>query len=76
MVKGKDYHLLHSARSRRVIIFGVESQTKENYSPWIKIRNPQYSQWEGRHELFERERRSEPVPGWHSCELACDGVEA
>jgi hypothetical protein len=49
---------------------------KENYSPWIKIRNPQYSQWEGRHELFERERRKEPVPGWHCCELACQEVEA
>jgi hypothetical protein len=23
-----------------------------------------------REELFERERHSEPVPGWHSCELA------
>lgn len=28
------------------------------------------------HYLFERERRSEPVPGWPSCELACDEVEA
>jgi bifunctional non-homologous end joining protein LigD len=49
---------------------------EENYSPWIKIRNPQYSQWEGRHELFERERRSEPAPGWHRCDLACEEAEA
>jgi len=25
----------------------------------------------GRHELFERERHNEPVPGWHGCDLAC-----
>jgi len=31
---------------------------EEKYSPWIKIRNPNSSQWEGRYELFERERRS------------------
>jgi hypothetical protein len=37
---------------------------------WLKIRNPHYSQWAGRHELFERERHREPVPGWHCCELA------
>jgi len=49
---------------------------EEQYLHWIKVRNPSYSQWEGRHELFERERRSEPVPGWHCCELACDEVEA
>jgi ATP-dependent DNA ligase len=30
-------------------------------STWYKIRNPQYSQMIGRHELFERERHSEPV---------------
>jgi hypothetical protein len=40
-----------------------------------KIRNRNYSQMVGREELFERDRHSEPVPGWHSCELACAGVE-
>ena len=40
-------------------------------STWYKIRNPRYSQMIGRHELFERERHSEPVPGWHACDLAC-----
>jgi hypothetical protein len=30
---------------------------------------------EGREELFERERHREPVPGWHTCELACVEVE-
>jgi len=25
----------------------------------------------GREKLFERERHREPVPGWHSCALAC-----
>jgi hypothetical protein len=29
----------------------------------------------GREKLFERERHREPVPGWHSCELACAEVE-
>ena len=38
---------------------------------WFKIKNLCYSQMEGREELFERERHSEPVPGWHACDLAC-----
>jgi bifunctional non-homologous end joining protein LigD len=37
---------------------------------WFKIRNRDYSQLVGREQLFERERRAEPVPGWHSCALA------
>ena len=41
---------------------------------WYKIRNRTYSQMVGRNELFERDRHKEPVPGWHTCELAC--VEA
>jgi ATP-dependent DNA ligase len=44
-------------------------------STWFKIRNPKYSkysQWQGREQLFERDRHREPVPGWHSCELACE----
>jgi ATP-dependent DNA ligase len=40
-------------------------------STWFKIRNRNYSQMEGREELFERERHNEPTPGWHCCELAC-----
>ena len=32
---------------------------------------PRYSQMAGREELFERERHREPVPGWHTCDLAC-----
>lgn len=38
---------------------------------WFKIKNRDYSQSVGREKLFERERHSEPVPGWHSCDLAC-----
>lgn len=40
---------------------------------WLKIRNRSYSQWEGRHELFERERHSNPdhVPDWEGCVRAC-----
>jgi bifunctional non-homologous end joining protein LigD len=37
---------------------------------WSKIRNRSYSQMVGREQLFERERGSEPVPGWHCCTLA------
>lgn len=29
----------------------------------------------GREELFERERHNEPVPGWHSCVVACAELE-
>jgi hypothetical protein len=50
--------------------------TMREESTWFKIRNPRYSQWEGREELFERDRSKEPVPGWHSCELACARVQA
>jgi len=45
-------------------------------STWYKIRNRNYSQMVGRDELFERDRHKEPVPGWHSCELACAGCKA
>ena len=44
-------------------------------STWFKILNRDYSQMQGREELFERERHREPVPGWHSCELACAELE-
>jgi len=30
---------------------------------------------EGREDLFERERHSEPVAGWHSCALARTELE-
>jgi hypothetical protein len=45
--------------------------SENTISTWYKIRNPRYSQMIGRHELFERERHSEPVPGWHGCDLVC-----
>src|SRR5438552_8109884 len=48
---------------------------EREHSPWFKILNREYSQKDGREELFERERHSEPVAGWHSCALACAGVE-
>jgi ATP-dependent DNA ligase len=49
--------------------------TEPQHSTWIKIKNRAYSQSQGREKLFERERHREPVPGWHSCELACRGGE-
>jgi bifunctional non-homologous end joining protein LigD len=45
-------------------------------STWVKILNREYSQKQGREELFERDRHREPVPGWHSCDLACRDLEA
>jgi bifunctional non-homologous end joining protein LigD len=45
--------------------------TEREHSTWFKILNREYSQKDGREELFERERHSEPVPGWRSCATAC-----
>jgi hypothetical protein len=35
---------------------------------WLKIKNPNYSQWEGRRELFEegRDRRQRSRSGWRA----------
>ena len=48
--------------------------TEREHSTWFKILNREYSQKNGRAELFERERHQEPVAGWHSCDLACARV--
>ena len=45
--------------------------TEREHSTWFKILNREYSQKDGREELFERE----PVAGWHSCALACASLE-
>jgi bifunctional non-homologous end joining protein LigD len=45
--------------------------TEAQRTTWFKIKNRNYSQMQGREELFSRERHSEPAPGWHSCDLAC-----
>jgi hypothetical protein len=49
--------------------------TEREHSTWFKILNREYSQKDGREELFERERHSEPVPGWQVCVLACAELE-
>jgi bifunctional non-homologous end joining protein LigD len=49
--------------------------TERERTTWVKIKNRGYSQSVGREKLFERERHREPVPGWHSCELACAEAE-
>ena len=58
---------------------GVVAKRKvDPYLPsasWLKIRNRNYSQWVGREELFERGRHKEPVAGWHTCAIACAGLE-
>ena len=44
-------------------------------TPWLKIRNPNYSQWVGREDLFERERSNDPDSlGWECCAIACQSV--
>ncbi len=55
--------------------FGPYGADGNALSTWYKIRNPGYSQMVGRDELFERDRHTEPVPGWHACELACADAE-
>ena len=50
--------------------------TEREHSTWFKILNREYSQKDGREELFERERHSEPVAGWHSCVVACASLES
>jgi bifunctional non-homologous end joining protein LigD len=49
--------------------------TVEEKTTWFKIKNRDYSQMKGREKLLERERHKEPVPGWHSCDLACKEAE-
>ena len=49
--------------------------TEREQSTWFKILNREYSQKDGREELFERERHQEPVAGWHVCALACAELE-
>jgi hypothetical protein len=48
---------------------------EREHNTWFKIRNPNYSQIIGREQLFERERGSEPVAGWHSCAVACEQIK-
>jgi ATP-dependent DNA ligase len=46
------------------------------HANWLKISNTNYSQWAGREELFERERREEPsFQYWAECALTCEGVQ-
>jgi bifunctional non-homologous end joining protein LigD len=42
---------------------------------WLKIRNPNYSQWIGREDFFERERSTDPDQGWDACALVCEQVD-
>ncbi len=49
----------------------------ENQASWLKIRNAAYTQWEGREELFERERESDSdFSVWDACVRACSDVAA
>jgi bifunctional non-homologous end joining protein LigD len=69
-------------RVRKLDLEGIVAKLKSGpYVPdresstWFKILNREYSQKQGREELFERERHKEPVPGWHSCVVACAELE-
>jgi ATP-dependent DNA ligase len=47
----------------------------EGHASWLKIRNREFSQWAGREELFERERRGDPdFQVWDGCALACNSA--
>src|SRR5438094_837531 len=48
---------------------------EREHSSWFKILNREYSKKAEREALFEREPHSEPVAGWHSCDLACAILE-
>jgi hypothetical protein len=43
-------------------------ETDSVSTSWLKIKNPQYSQWEGRRELFEerRDRRERSRAAWRA----------
>jgi bifunctional non-homologous end joining protein LigD len=44
----------------------------ENQARWLKVRNPDYSRRQGREELFDRERESNPdLFLWDDCARAC-----
>jgi ATP-dependent DNA ligase len=49
----------------------------QDQASWIKIRNTNYSQWQGREELFDRERESDPdLSLWDDCVRACAELAA
>src|SRR5207247_1538433 len=64
-----------SADAKQIQARLQNAEKSHEHSPWFKILNRECSQKDGREELFERDRHSEPVAGWHSCALACAGVE-
>jgi bifunctional non-homologous end joining protein LigD len=51
--------------------------TEREHSTWLKVKNKNYSQAEGRAEFFEGKKPSESVhEGWDSCSLVCKDMEA
>ena len=53
-------------------VSGLAYTSGRDETTWFKIRNRNYSQWDGREELFERERERNPDTGlWDSCVMAC-----
>jgi bifunctional non-homologous end joining protein LigD len=59
---------------------GIVAKHKQNpylaeHANWLKIRNRNYSQWAGREQLFEQERKVIPdINPWEGCVLACESV--
>ena len=70
--KGRQDSLTGQSGSERALYRAAREKdlecivAKRKYDPylpiasWLKIRNPRYSQWAGREELFEHERRADP----------------
>jgi hypothetical protein len=76
-VAGKDFFKLACERD----LEGIVAQRKydpyllDGSTKWLKIRNPNYSQWAGREELFEHNRSTDPdISGWNVCASACDAL--
>jgi hypothetical protein len=53
--------------------FGPYTTDRER-TTWFRIKNPKYSQMEGREELFRRERHNEPAPGWAFLRISLRGI--
>lgn len=64
---GSDFYRLVRERDLEGIVakWGYGTYQTAGRTSWLKIKNPDYSQAEGRHELFEKRRHAEGVKRWH-----------
>lgn len=82
-VKGRGIDLYRAACSRDlegIVAKWARGQyaTDGVSTSWLKIKNPQYSQWEGRRELFEarRDRRQRSRSGWRAPVLTLAPIDS